>query len=56
LPDAVRKQAVLAVKDEYTFDFVDMAEEHSERQSRAVDASAMMAGRTGGHAPILGVA
>ncbi|MDR1239393.1 MAG: DUF1016 domain-containing protein, partial [Treponema sp.] len=32
LPDAIRKQAVLAVKDEYTFDFMDLVDEHSERQ------------------------
>ncbi|MDR1352533.1 MAG: PDDEXK nuclease domain-containing protein, partial [Treponema sp.] len=32
LPDTIRKQAVLAVKDEYTFDFMDLADEHSERQ------------------------
>jgi predicted nuclease of restriction endonuclease-like (RecB) superfamily len=32
LPDAIKKQAVLAVKDEYTFDFMDLADEHSERQ------------------------
>jgi len=28
----LRNQAVLAVKDEYTFDFLDLAEEHSERE------------------------
>jgi predicted nuclease of restriction endonuclease-like (RecB) superfamily len=32
LPDTIKRQAVLAVKDEYTFDFIDMADEHSERQ------------------------
>ncbi|MFP3091257.1 PDDEXK nuclease domain-containing protein [Treponema sp. TIM-1] len=32
LPDTIKKQAVLAVKDEYTFDFMDLADEHSERQ------------------------
>jgi predicted nuclease of restriction endonuclease-like (RecB) superfamily len=32
LPDTIKKQAVLAVKDEYTFDFIDLADEHSERQ------------------------
>lgn len=32
LTPAIRAQAVLAVKDEYTFDFLDLAEEHSERQ------------------------
>lgn len=28
----IRNQAKLAVKDEYTFDFLDLAEEHSERE------------------------
>ena len=28
LPDTVKKQAILAVKDEYTFDFIDLADEH----------------------------
>lgn len=32
LPDAIRDQAKLAVKDEYTFDFLELADEHSERQ------------------------
>jgi predicted nuclease of restriction endonuclease-like (RecB) superfamily len=32
LPDTIKRQAVLAVKDEYTFDFLDLADEHSERQ------------------------
>src|SRR6185437_9126634 len=32
LPDEIRKQAKLAVKDEYTFDFLELADEHSERQ------------------------
>jgi len=32
LPDEVRNQAKLAVKDEYTFDFLELGEEHSERQ------------------------
>jgi predicted nuclease of restriction endonuclease-like (RecB) superfamily len=32
LPPEVRDQAVLAVKDEYTFDFLDLGEEHSERE------------------------
>jgi hypothetical protein len=27
-----KRQAVLAVKDEYTFDFIDMADKHSDRQ------------------------
>jgi predicted nuclease of restriction endonuclease-like (RecB) superfamily len=31
LPDDVRNQAWLAVKDEYTFDFLALGEEHSER-------------------------
>ena len=32
LTPELRNQAVLAVKDEYTFDFLDLAEEHSERE------------------------
>lgn len=32
LPEAVKSQAKLAVKDEYTFDFLELGEEHSERQ------------------------
>jgi predicted nuclease of restriction endonuclease-like (RecB) superfamily len=32
LPEAIRAQARLAVKDEYTFDFLELADEHSERQ------------------------
>jgi predicted nuclease of restriction endonuclease-like (RecB) superfamily len=32
LPESIKKQAFLAVKDEYTFDFLDLADEHSERQ------------------------
>ena len=32
LPPEIRNQAVLAVKDEYTFDFLDLSEEHSERE------------------------
>jgi predicted nuclease of restriction endonuclease-like (RecB) superfamily len=32
LPEAIKKQAILAVKDEYTFDFMELADEHSERQ------------------------
>jgi len=32
LPPEIRHQAVLAVKDEYTFDFLDLADEHSERE------------------------
>jgi len=32
LPENIRNQAKLAVKDEYTFDFLDLADEHSERQ------------------------
>jgi len=31
LPEKVRTQAALAVKDHYTFDFLDLADEHSER-------------------------
>lgn len=32
LPENVKNQAVLAVKDEYTFDFLEFSDEHSERQ------------------------
>jgi len=32
VPTQYRHQAKLAVKDEYTFDFLEMAEEHSERE------------------------
>lgn len=32
LPAELRAQAALAVKDHYTFDFLELAEEHSERQ------------------------
>jgi predicted nuclease of restriction endonuclease-like (RecB) superfamily len=32
LPDKYRYQAKLAVKDEYTFDFLELGEEHSERE------------------------
>lgn len=32
LPAGIKNQAKLAVKDEYTFDFLEMGEEHSERQ------------------------
>jgi len=32
LPEKFRKQASLAVKDEYTFDFLDLADEHSENE------------------------
>lgn len=30
LPDKIKNQAILALKDEYTFDLVGLAEEHSE--------------------------
>lgn len=30
LPDSIKNQAYLAVKDEYTFDFLNLADEHSE--------------------------
>lgn len=30
LPDNINKQAALAVKDEYTFDFLELTDEHSE--------------------------
>lgn len=32
LPEPLRDQSRLAVKDEYTFDFLELADEHSERQ------------------------
>lgn len=32
LPEEARRQAKLAVKDEYTFDFLELADEYSERQ------------------------
>ncbi|NMG20941.1 PDDEXK nuclease domain-containing protein [Brasilonema bromeliae] len=32
VPKNIRQQALLAVKDEYTFDFLELADEHSERQ------------------------
>jgi predicted nuclease of restriction endonuclease-like (RecB) superfamily len=32
LSPALRNQAILAVKDHYTFDFLELAEEHSERE------------------------
>jgi len=32
LPEEIRNQAKLAVKDEYTFDFLELADAHSERQ------------------------
>ncbi len=32
LPEEIRNQAKLAVKDEYTFDFLELADKHSERQ------------------------
>lgn len=32
LPEAIKNQAVLAIKDEYTFSFLGLADEHSERE------------------------
>jgi predicted nuclease of restriction endonuclease-like (RecB) superfamily len=32
LPDSIKKQAHLAVKDEFTFDFLNLKDEHSERE------------------------
>ncbi len=32
LPEEIRNQAKLAVKDEYTFDFLELGDQHSERQ------------------------
>ena len=37
LPEQIRNQAKLAVKDEYTFDFLELADEHSERDSESPD-------------------
>jgi predicted nuclease of restriction endonuclease-like (RecB) superfamily len=36
LPEEIRGQAKLAVKDEYTFDFLELGDEHSERQLETV--------------------
>jgi predicted nuclease of restriction endonuclease-like (RecB) superfamily len=36
LSEQIRDQAKLAVKDEYTFDFLELADEHSERQLEQV--------------------
>lgn len=35
LPEKIRNQAKLAVKDEYTFDFLELGEEHAERELEA---------------------
>ncbi|MCB0516468.1 MAG: PDDEXK nuclease domain-containing protein [Chitinophagales bacterium] len=35
LPESTQKQAILAIKDEYTFEFLGLAEEHSEREIEA---------------------
>ena len=32
LPESIKNQAVLAVKDEYTFDFLQLSEQHSEQE------------------------
>ncbi len=32
LPEEIRQQAKLAIKDEYTFEFLELGDEHSERQ------------------------
>ena len=32
LPDTIKNQAIFAVKDEYTFDFIDLSDEHTEGQ------------------------
>ncbi|HCA41955.1 MAG TPA: DUF1016 domain-containing protein [Bacteroidetes bacterium] len=32
LPENIKNQAILAVKDEYTFDFLELSEKHSERE------------------------
>jgi predicted nuclease of restriction endonuclease-like (RecB) superfamily len=35
VPDSYKKQAKLAVKDEYTFDFLELGDEHSEKELEA---------------------
>lgn len=35
LPESIKNQAILAIKDEYTFDFLNLGEEHSESQLEA---------------------
>ena len=37
VPAKYRDQAKLAVRDEYTFDFLELGEEHSERELEAGD-------------------
>ncbi|UOE41104.1 PDDEXK nuclease domain-containing protein [Chryseobacterium suipulveris] len=32
LPEKIKKQAILAIKDEYTFEFLNLSEEHSEKE------------------------
>ncbi|MDR3002165.1 MAG: PDDEXK nuclease domain-containing protein [Fibromonadaceae bacterium] len=32
LPDKIKKQAILAVKDKFTFDFLELSREHSEKE------------------------
>lgn len=32
LPETIRNQAFLAIKDDYTFDFLNLGEEHSEAE------------------------
>ena len=32
LPEKIKKQAALAVKDEYTFDFLELSDQHSEKE------------------------
>jgi len=32
VPDAIKAQAALAIKDHYTFDFLELSDEHSERE------------------------
>lgn len=35
LPEKIKSQAILALKDEYTFDLVGLSEEHSDAKSMA---------------------
>ena len=42
LPEKIRNQAKLAVKDEYTFDFLELGDEHSERQLETAILSKMI--------------
>ena len=45
LPDTIRKQAKLAVRDEYIFDFLEMGEEHDERRQPQIAGAKRMTAR-----------